>query len=50
MNTYSLLATRAVAAGLRRDFPRAQGRRVFTLTRSSFAGQQVTAVAPNSKI
>jgi len=38
-NTYSLMTSRAVAEGLRRDFPGAQGRRVFTLTRSSFAGR-----------
>jgi len=32
----------AIADGLRRDFAQAQGRRVFSLSRSSFAGQQRT--------
>lgn len=41
-NSYSLETTRAIAEGLRRDFGAAQGRRVFSLTRSSFAGQQRT--------
>ena len=40
MNPYSLQTTRAIAEGLRRDFPDKQGARVFALTRSSFAGQQ----------
>ena len=40
MNSYSLKTTQAIADGLRRDFGAAQGRRVFTLTRSSTAGQQ----------
>ena len=39
-NTYSLMTTRAIADGLREDFIDAQGARVFSLTRSSFAGQQ----------
>ena len=39
-NTYSLMTTRAIADGLRDDFIDAQGARVFSLTRSSFAGQQ----------
>lgn len=42
INTYSLMTTKAIADGLRRDFPDAQGARVFSLTRSSFAGQQRT--------
>ncbi|KAJ9469327.1 Alpha-xylosidase [Diplonema papillatum] len=37
---YSLMTTSAVTEGLRRDFREAQGARVFTLTRSAFAGQQ----------
>lgn len=41
-NSYSLMTSAAVANGLRADFPQAQGRRVFSLTRSSFAGQQRT--------
>jgi alpha-D-xyloside xylohydrolase len=40
MNSYSLKTTQAIADGLRRDFGDAQGRRVFSLTRSSTAGQQ----------
>eukprot|EP01063_Lacrimia_lanifica_P028087 TRINITY_DN4040_c0_g2_i1.p1 TRINITY_DN4040_c0_g2~~TRINITY_DN4040_c0_g2_i1.p1 ORF type:complete len:872 (+),score=228.44 TRINITY_DN4040_c0_g2_i1:53-2668(+) len=44
-NTYSLMTATAVADGLRRDFPAAQGARVFSLTRSSFAGQQRTGAA-----
>ena len=44
-NTYSLKTTQAIADGLRRDFSDAQGRRVFSLTRSSFAGQQRTGAA-----
>jgi len=39
-NTYSLMTTAAIADGLRLDFPDEQGARVFSLTRSSFAGQQ----------
>ena len=42
LNAYSLMTTKAIADGLRRDYPGAQGRRVFSLTRSSFAGQQRT--------
>lgn len=45
MNTYSLMATQAISDGLRRDYPDAQGARVFSLTRSSFAGQQRTGAA-----
>lgn len=45
MNPYSLVTTKAIADGLRRDYPNAQGSRVFTLTRSSFAGQQSTGAA-----
>jgi len=45
MNTYSLQTTQAIADGLRRDYPSAQGLRVFSLTRSSFAGQQRTGAA-----
>jgi alpha-D-xyloside xylohydrolase len=45
MNSYSLKTTQAIADGLRRDFADQQGRRVFTLTRSSFAGQQRTGAA-----
>jgi len=45
MNTYSLMTTQAIAEGLRRDFPDAQGARVFSLTRSSFAGQQRSGAA-----
>lgn len=41
-NTYSLMTTKAIADGLRSDFEYEQGARVFTLTRSSFAGQQRT--------
>ena len=44
-NTYSLMTSRSIAEGLRRDFPASQGRRVFTLTRSAFAGQQSTGAA-----
>ena len=32
------MTTKAIADGLRRDFSAQQGRRVFSLTRSSFAG------------
>lgn len=39
-NPYSLMTSTAIADGLRRDYSDAQGRRVFALTRSSFAGQQ----------
>ena len=35
----------SIADGLRRDFAGAQGRRVFSLTRSSFAGQQRNGAA-----
>ena len=42
MNPYSLMTTKAIADGLRSDFGTEQGSRVFTLTRSSFAGQQTT--------
>lgn len=45
MNSYSLWTTEAIADGLRRDYPKAQGARVFSLTRSSFAGQQRTGAA-----
>ena len=45
MNSYSLMTTKAIADGLRRDFADAQGARVFSLTRSSFAGQQSTGAA-----
>lgn len=45
MNSYSLETTSGIAAGLRRDYPEAQGARVFSLTRSSFAGQQRTGAA-----
>ena len=45
MNSYSLKTTQAIADGLRRDYAHAQGRRVFSLTRSSFAGQQRTGAA-----
>ncbi len=44
-NSYSLMTTKAIADGLRRDFSNEQGRRVFSLTRSSFAGQQRTGAA-----
>ena len=44
-NSYSHKTTQAISDGLRRDFPDAQGRRVFSLTRSSFAGQQRTGAA-----
>ena len=44
-NSYSLMTTKAIADGLRRDFSAQQGRRVFSLTRSSFAGQQRTGAA-----
>merc|ERR1719446_21021 len=42
MNAYSLQSTRAISDGLRRDYGDAQGARVFTLPRSSFAAQQTT--------
>lgn len=45
MNTYSLMTTQAIADGLRKDFAEAQGARVFSLTRSSFAGQQRNGAA-----
>lgn len=41
-NTYSLMTTRAISDGLRLEYPDEQGARVFSLTRSSFAGQQRT--------
>ena len=44
-NSYSLLTSAAIADGLRQSYPHAQGRRVFSLTRSSFAGQQRTGAA-----
>ena len=45
MNSYSLKTTQAISDGLRRDYSSAQGRRVFSLTRSSFAGQQRNGAA-----
>eukprot|EP01060_Flectonema_neradi_P041169 TRINITY_DN9672_c0_g1_i2.p1 TRINITY_DN9672_c0_g1~~TRINITY_DN9672_c0_g1_i2.p1 ORF type:complete len:856 (+),score=192.94 TRINITY_DN9672_c0_g1_i2:108-2675(+) len=42
MNPFSLMTSTAIADGLRKDYPNEQGSRVFTLTRSSFAGQQRT--------
>lgn len=45
MNTFSLETTSGIANGLRKDYPTAQGARVFSLTRSSFAGQQKTGAA-----
>ena len=45
MNPYSLMTTRAIADGLRRDFRTAQGARVFSLTRSAFTGQQRVGAA-----
>lgn len=42
MNPYSLMTTKAISDGLHQDFGTTQGARVFTLTRSSFAGQQTT--------
>jgi alpha-D-xyloside xylohydrolase len=44
-NTYSLMTTKAIADGMRADYASAQGRRVFSLTRSSFAGQQRSGAA-----
>jgi alpha-D-xyloside xylohydrolase len=44
-NSYSLLTSSAISDGLREFYPQAQGRRVFSLTRSSFAGQQRTGAA-----
>lgn len=44
-NSYSLLTSSAISDGLREFYPEAQGRRVFSLTRSSFAGQQRTGAA-----
>lgn len=44
-NSYSLLTSFAISEGLREVYPHAQGRRVFSLTRSSFAGQQRTGAA-----
>ena len=41
-NPYSLMATTAISEGLRNDYKTSQGRRVFSLTRSSFLGQQRT--------
>jgi alpha-glucosidase (family GH31 glycosyl hydrolase) len=45
MNSYSLMTTKAIADGLRRDYTKQQGARVFSLTRSAFAGQQATGAA-----
>ena len=45
MNSYSLETTSGIAQGLRQDYPESQGARVFSLTRSSFAGQQRTGAA-----
>jgi len=45
MNSYSLMTTKAISDGLRRDFADAQGSRVFSLTRSAFAAQQSTGAA-----
>jgi alpha-D-xyloside xylohydrolase len=45
MNSYSLMTTRAISDGLREDFSTQQGARVFSLTRSAFAGQQSTGAA-----
>ena len=36
------MTTKAISDGLRKDFATEQGARVFTLTRSAFAGQQST--------
>lgn len=44
-NPYSLLTSQAISDGLQRDFPQSMGARVFSLTRSSFAGQQRTGAA-----
>jgi alpha-D-xyloside xylohydrolase len=44
-NSYSLFTSSAISDGLREAYFQAQGRRVFTLTRSSFAGQQRTGAA-----
>ena len=44
-HSYSLMTTKAIADGLREDFPEEQGARVFSLTRSSFAGQQKNGAA-----
>ncbi len=44
-NSYSLFTSAAISDGLRQFYPKAQGRRVFSLTRSSFAGQQRTGAA-----
>lgn len=44
-NSYSLMTTKAISDGLRADFPDEQGARVFSLTRSSFAGQQKNGAA-----
>ena len=44
-NTYSLMTTKAITDGLRRDYKNTQGARPFSLTRSSFAGQQRSGAA-----
>ena len=44
-NSYSLMTTKAITDGLRRDYAEAQGARPFSLTRSSFAGQQSVGAA-----
>eukprot|EP01060_Flectonema_neradi_P008862 TRINITY_DN16334_c0_g1_i13.p1 TRINITY_DN16334_c0_g1~~TRINITY_DN16334_c0_g1_i13.p1 ORF type:complete len:859 (+),score=191.91 TRINITY_DN16334_c0_g1_i13:48-2624(+) len=45
LNPFSLMTTKAIADGLRKDYPTTTGARVFSLTRSSFAGQQRTGAA-----
>ena len=45
LNPFSLMTTSAIADGLRRDYSTSTGARVFSLTRSSFAGQQRTGAA-----
>ena len=45
MNSYSLMTTRAIQNGLKRDYKTTMGARPFALTRSSFAGQQETGAA-----
>jgi len=42
LNTYSLMTTRGIYEGFRKDFPQ---KRVFILTRSAFSGQQRYAAA-----
>eukprot|EP00946_MAST-07B_sp_MAST-7B-sp1_P000266 g266.t1 len=44
-NTYSLMTTKAITDGLKRDYSGEQGARPFSLTRSSFAGQQRSGAA-----